>query len=457
MEQVLQQQQQQQGQQGDQAQPNWQEVVAQLITQQNAIRASLTNVVTASQNHLEARANPNAASFIKAPRYDGQPEGNTWSTFRAQFTSFASLRWGDAPTEAQIIEQKKICYLSIGKSAARLLTGLGPTSAAFTGAATLEAYMQLLNNTFRPTSEVNLARQRFRQRKQDPKESIQMYGNAKEELFQHAYQDEYARGDVEILVSEFIDGIFNRSVFEHVNNNTPYATMQACVNASLKSVATQRTSVRQGRRKNTGGLVTSIFEVDSDHLRFGGATASTGVAAKTDVPIPMEIGQLGQFGAEDGYEAYEAYEEDEDQDYQSYDEEAYAILDDPDEAVALICEHLGQLSAHGFSGSCYQCGVYGHSARYCPQRTRGRGQRGGRGRFQRGRGGRGRFNGRGRGGAGFNRGTSLPVRNSANGRFVSNGNNNYKPAIGQMEAVDEEEPRKEAVGDGEEYADGLNI
>ena len=459
MEQVLQQQ-QQQGQQADQAQPNWQEVVAQLITQQNAIRTSLANVVQTSQNQIVARANPNAARDVKTPRYDGQPDGNTWSTFRAQFTSYASLRWGDAPTAAQIEEQKKICYLSIGKSAARLLTGLGPTSAGFQAATTLEDYLALLNGTFRPTSEVNLARQRFRQRRQDPKESVQMYANSKEELFQHAYQDEYTRGDVGILVSEFIDGLFNRAVFEFVNNNSPYATMQACVNTALKSVATQRTSVRQGRRKNEGGLVTSLFEVDSDHLRFGGATASAGVATKTDVPVPMEIGNMGYVGGDEGAydDGWAGVEEEQDYQYQSLSDEAMAILDNPDEAVALLCEHLGALSANGFRGNCYQCGLFGHSARYCPQRSRGRGQRGGRGRFQRGRGGRGSFSGRGRGGTGFNRGTSLPVRNSTTGRFVANGGTStYKPTIGQLEAGEDDQEKEAGQGQEEEYADGLNM
>ena len=443
--------------------PAWPAVIAQLTTQQNAIRDGLANLVHASTRVAAARANPNPASFVKPPRYDGQIDGITWSTFRAQFASYARLRWGnpDDLNEDQIDQQKQICYLSISKTAARLLTGLGPTSAAFIAAGSLEAYLALLTGVFRPTSEVNLARQRFRQRKQDPKESIQVYANAKEELYDAGYGEEYARGDHEILVSEFIDGVFNRAVFEALSNNTPYANMQACVNAALKIVATQRSSVRQGRRKDEGGLVTSIFQVDSDNLRFGGATSST-TAARNDVPVPMEIGQLGQVGGgADFYEDDSSYGGDQGEvDYGYWGEEVAAIMEDEEVCVALLSEHLGALSTNGFQGTCFDCNTFGHSARYCPTPTRrrgGRGRRGwGGGRFQRGRG-RGRFIGRGRG---FGRGTSLPNRNPSNGRFAST--TGYKPNIGHMEGDEGEEQQEDAAAAAvrgeveEEHADGLN-
>ena len=78
--------------------------------------------------------------------------------------------------------------------------------------------------------------------------------------------------------------------------------------------------------------------------------------------------------------------------------------------------------------------------------------------FKRGRGGRGSFSGRGRGGTGFNRGTSLPVRNSTTGRFVANGGTStYKPTIGQLEAGEDDQEKEAGQGQEEEYADGLNM
>ena len=441
---------------------SWEEVVGNLIVNQNAIREGLAGVAAGATRIATARdRDPNPASFLKPPRYDGTSDGNTWSTFREQFVSYASMRWGDEPTEAQIVQQKKTCYLCIGKAAARLLAGLGPTSTAFAGAATLDAYLTLLTNTFRPTSEINLARQRFKQRKQDPKESIQLYANSKQELYQHAYEAEYTRGEVSILIEEFIQGIYNIHVFEAVSNNAPYTTIQEAINAALKTVAVQRTSVRQGRRKDEGGLMTSVFQVDSDHLRFGGATSTPAANTATDVPIPMEVGMLQQMGtAGEQQEGDYYYYDESDQGYDSFTDEAASILqEDPSEALALLCEHLGALSASGFNGNCYLCDLFGHSARYCPTKPRGRGRRGGRGRVWRGRGGPRRAWGRGRGGG---RGTSLPARNSANGRFLPSGTT-YKSTIGQMGAEEDEDQETDGAagtGGAEEqdgnFDDGLN-
>ena len=198
------------------------QILAQLAEQQAAVRAqqetgrialenvtvALQNVVAAQGNIVQAQANrqpPNAASFVKPPKYNGDPDSTNWTTFRTQFLSYANLRWGEDPNDDQVNEQKTIAYLSIGKSAARLLTGLAPGSEAFQGAATLTDYLALLTDTFRPTSEVTLARQRFRQRKQDSRESVQVYANSKLELYEHAFAAEFARGEVTTLINEYAD------------------------------------------------------------------------------------------------------------------------------------------------------------------------------------------------------------------------------------------------------------
>lgn len=44
------------------------------------------------------------------------------------------------------------------------------------------------------------------------------------------------------------------------------------------------------------------------------------------------------------------------------------------------------------------------------------------------------------------------------GRFIANNaTNSYRPAIGQLEAVEEDGARDEAADQGEEHADGLNM
>ena len=99
------------------------QIVAQLAVQQDAIRnqqelttVALQNLVTGLQNQGDRARN--AASFVKPPKYNGDPDSTNWTTFRSQFTSYANLRWGLEPNEQQINEQKTIAYLSIGKTAA---------------------------------------------------------------------------------------------------------------------------------------------------------------------------------------------------------------------------------------------------------------------------------------------------------------------------------------------------
>ena len=286
---------------------------------------------------------------LKPPRYRGGDESLSWETFKSQWRTYAGLRYGGQPTNEDIEEMKGTLYCSIGGVASQLLTGLGPNTPAFNGAANLEQYLDQLTAVFRPATEVSLAKQKFRARKQNSAESVQVYWSVKKRLFETAYPVDFGAGRLEQFLEGFVDGLCNDQVFERVKDQGPYNTAQEVLDAALKAVATQRLAVAQGRKRDAGGLGTTVFQVDGDEPNLGLKNKNN------DTPEKMDMSYINQIN----------------------DDVDQLLEDDPESVADIVAEHLSQINLTGeFKGTCWTCQDYGHSSRYCPKKSR----------FNRGRG-----------------------------------------------------------------------
>ena len=257
------------------------------------------------------------------------------------------------------------------------MSGVCEGTPAFRDAATLHDYLEILNTVFRPVGEVTIAKQKFRERKQGQKESLQAFGAAKQALYEEAFPAEWARGDHTELIDQFILTVANLEVYTYLSLNAPYPNITECVNTGLKCVATERTAVRSGRKKDLGGLSTAVFAIDDD--RIGMDVTNSAANPKSDIPVPMEMGNmgaghLGQVGPVEYYNEDDSYNwaEEVENDYPSWDDagaEAMSMLEGNswEDVFTMLSEHLGHLSATGFKGTCWSCNKYGHSARYCPE------------------------------------------------------------------------------------------
>ncbi len=376
------------------------------------------NMQAAQQQHIGGGGHRRRGKDLKPPKYKGGDESLSWETFKAQWRTYAGLRYGGQPTAEDIAEMKASLFCSIGGVASQLLTGLGPTTAAFDGAATLDDYLAELTAVFRPATEVSLAKQKFRARKQHQQESVQVYHSIKKRLYECAYPVDFLAGRHDQFIESFIDGLANDSVFERVKDQGPHANPQAVLDSALKAVATQRLAVAQGRKKDVGGLGTTVFQVDGDEPQLGLK------GNKYDSAEKMDLSLINQINAE----------------------VANLFEDDPDTAADIVAEHLSQLQLTGsFDGSCWTCNQYGHSSRYCPRKgNRPPIRRGGGARF-RPRGAAASSRGPRRGGRPT--GTSLP--RARNGQFLPAGVYTKK-TINQFFADDRDEGGDEEVGETEE-------
>ena len=325
--------------------------------------------------------------YNKPPKYKGGADKTSWETFKAQWKAFSGLLYGNNPTVEQTAELKASIFLNITEDASQLLTGLGPGSDTFNAATTVNDYLGVLTNVYRPAAEISLAKQKFRARKQQPKEAVQYYHSVKKRLFETAYPEDFVANRHSVFIEEFSDGLHNDAVFSNVRDHAPYNTAAEVLNQALKAVATERLAVAQGRKRDAGGLGTALFQSDADEPNLG--------ARAHDKPEAMDLSMI--------------------------EEEVHQLIDqDPQQAEDLLSEHLANLQLAGtFNGTCWSCGEFGHSSKFC-KRKKTTTWRNGRG-----------AGGAGRGGAtggtanktfkGYPRAKSTSLPRRANGQFLPAG------------------------------------
>ena len=135
------------------------------------------------------------------------------------------------------------------------------------------------------------------------------------------------------MIDQFILTVANLEVYTYLSLNAPYPNITECVNTGLKCVATERTAVRAGRKKDLGGLSTAVFAIDDD--RIGMDVTNSAANPKSDIPVPMEMGNmgaghLGQVGPVEYYNEEDySWAEEVENDYPSWDDagaEAMSML-----------------------------------------------------------------------------------------------------------------------------------
>ena len=304
----------------------------------------------------------------KSPEYGKSEGGLSWKSFCAALNSHFILMFPTdynlvpegqrAAVQARDINKKKcILFKSITGRKSELVQPVAPGTDAFTQAETFEDYLALFDKIFRPASETNLARSRFKKRVQNPRESVQSFAAAKRSLYAQAYP---GQPDESILIDSFIDGLYHPQVSRMTSVRTTserYTSIDQCLSAALDCVAAERRLIDHGKQEDIGGLATPVADVDDlvfvdDHGRAGGqvgvqtvgapglALATGGVA--TSQETPMELGSM--LDAED------------------------LIDDDPELAHLTLAEGIHLM--RGGPKRCWTCQREGHFSRECKVRKK---------------------------------------------------------------------------------------
>ena len=283
---------------------------------------------------------------VKAPRYSGNQDSMSWLAFKAAFTSYKVLAGLDDN------RSKLVMHASLTGRAMDLAMGMSPVNETMQ-ALSLADYVKVLDNIFLPASEISLLRSRFRERTQQPDESVQSYASAKRSLFSIAYAGELTQEKLEILLESYCKGLKNEMVQRAtMNHQPPFTSLDQAIEYSARCVATERDINLRKKSGSMEGLMTSML--NSDYV-FGPITRNmqTGGEA-SNREVPMDMSAL-----------------------------LAAIVEDPDIGEEIgIGENEEMLGAvfpaarGGFrgragvfrpNGPCFRCGAFGHGFRTCNQ------------------------------------------------------------------------------------------
>ena len=158
-----------------------------------------------------------------APKFEPE-KGAIYRTWERQYRNWALLSGvsaaGEAGQHAEFIKWAKItvCHCMTG-SAVERIRAYEPDTENFNGAATWEAYLQLLRGVFMPAAEGKLAKQEFEACKQSPNMDIMRYFSEKSALYDMAYPA--GEQSLETFLTKFIDGLCNNVVKRELRRANP--------------------------------------------------------------------------------------------------------------------------------------------------------------------------------------------------------------------------------------------
>ena len=308
-----------------------------------------TDTVAIVQECLKGMAAPGGGGSgkspsLRLPKWCGRAEDGHFASHIIAFRHY--LNASPQPDDVA----KALFGLSIGGAARDLIADLSADSPIFLEMS-LDRYIATIREIFTPASEIELARQRYAERKQLANESVQHFCSIKTSLFRIAYPTEPANHT--ILLQGFVQGLLNKEVLRAVMREGPYTDIGSALSRAQRAVATERFLVGQSYTTDKSGLSTTMVSPPT-------ATAADGTQLIA-APTPAEAMDIDNLNLN----------------------EIDTILSDPEMTVDFVTEAINAINATGqFQGICWGCGSFGHQKASCPKKGggTGAGARGGRGR-----------------------------------------------------------------------------
>ena len=225
--------------------------------------------------------------FDAASKY----RASTWTHFQSCVRQQLKLTYG-----LNVVEQKYLIVAGLGEKEQRLAahvittTNLDAVAGEF---ASVEQFLKKLTEIFRPKNFAIISRQRFKEARQFPTDTIMVYACRLKALFEEAYPDALNVDELkELLREQFVKGLLNRQVRISLMNET-WQDYDALIEKAASLMAVQT----RDRYENPGQYSETKTEI-----------LGKGLGYSTYTPVPADlISQLGQRGSSAGASAQQGF------------------------------------------------------------------------------------------------------------------------------------------------------